>query len=234
MCAVATGRVDVVTPCYNAEKFVADTLRSLEAQTLPAWNVTVVDDGSTDGTVEVVAEFVNRDKRVTLVRQPANRGMTPLRNLGARAASSPSTSSFWTPTTRWSRRCWPPPPESLDAHPEVSALCTRHSYIGPAGEDLGAEPGDWPWARCVPSRWWIRMLPGDEPVTPFESIFIVAVMLPSITVMLADRLLLPPAGGTRPSVTVVKIRTCSYGSLSRAPFTIFPASWSTIAATRAR
>lgn len=62
--------VSVIIPCYNAERYVAQSVKSVLDQTRPALEVIVVDDGSTDGSAEVVARF--RDP-VRLIRQE-NRG----------------------------------------------------------------------------------------------------------------------------------------------------------------
>ncbi|HEX5632504.1 MAG TPA: glycosyltransferase, partial [Gemmatimonadales bacterium] len=76
-------RVSVVVPTYNREAFIGRTLRSVLAQTSPAHEVIVVDDGSTDGTEAVVAAF---GAAVRYVRQP-NAGVAAARNHGARLAA---------------------------------------------------------------------------------------------------------------------------------------------------
>ncbi|MFC5299822.1 glycosyltransferase family 2 protein [Azospira restricta] len=65
--------VSVITPAYKAEKTIAETIRSVQAQTYPDWEMLVVDDGSPDGTAGVVAQFALEDPRVRLIRQ-ANAG----------------------------------------------------------------------------------------------------------------------------------------------------------------
>lgn len=61
--------VSVIIPSYNAADYIAQTLESVLAQTLPDIEVIAVDDGSTDTTREVVAKFANRDSRVALIEQ---------------------------------------------------------------------------------------------------------------------------------------------------------------------
>jgi teichuronic acid biosynthesis glycosyltransferase TuaG len=66
--------VSVVTPAWNAAAFVAETIASVRAQTLGDWEMWVVDDASTDDTAAMVERAAQDDRRVRLVRQPANAG----------------------------------------------------------------------------------------------------------------------------------------------------------------
>jgi len=78
----------VVIPAYNVESDVAECLDSVLDQSYTALDVVVVDDGSTDGTAAVVAQYVRRDERVRLVRQ-ANAGPGAARNTGVRHSRGP-------------------------------------------------------------------------------------------------------------------------------------------------
>jgi glycosyltransferase involved in cell wall biosynthesis len=71
--------VAVVTPAYNVARFIGDTIASVVAQSYQDWAMTVVDDGSTDETADVVAGCA--DRRVHLIRQ-ANAGVSAARNHG--------------------------------------------------------------------------------------------------------------------------------------------------------
>ncbi len=75
-------RISVVIPTYNRRATLPRALDSVLAQTLPAVEIIVVDDGSTDGTGEWLATAY---PRVRLLRQP-NRGVSAARNAGIAAA----------------------------------------------------------------------------------------------------------------------------------------------------
>ncbi|MEN0112109.1 MAG: glycosyltransferase family A protein [Planctomycetota bacterium] len=77
----------VVIPTYNREAYVGATLASLAAQRLGDWELIVVDDGSTDGTLAVVEGFAETQPgRVRVLRQEHG-GCAAARNRGARAAA---------------------------------------------------------------------------------------------------------------------------------------------------
>ncbi|OJZ17455.1 MAG: glycosyl transferase [Thiobacillus sp. 65-29] len=75
-------RFSVVIPAFNAAATLAHAIESVRAQSWPAHEIIVVDDGSTDATAEVARRFAD----VRLIRQ-ANSGVSVARNAGAAAAS---------------------------------------------------------------------------------------------------------------------------------------------------
>ncbi len=82
--------VSVITPTRNRLKLLQETLDSVAAQTLADWEHLVVDDGSDDGTPELMESRAAADPRVRyLVRQGPCSGANVCRNLGIRAARAP-------------------------------------------------------------------------------------------------------------------------------------------------
>ncbi len=91
--------VSVIIPVYNGARFIAETLKSILAQTAPPAEVIVVNDGSTDNTVSVVEEFGDS---VTLISTP-NGGECAARNTGASRAKGNwlafcDADDLWLPT----------------------------------------------------------------------------------------------------------------------------------------
>lgn len=74
--------VSVVIPCYNAEAFVAEAVASVWEQTYPVEEVVCIDDGSTDGTLEVLRSLQERSKALFVVLSQPNGGPSAARNLG--------------------------------------------------------------------------------------------------------------------------------------------------------
>ena len=77
---MSTPFFSVLLPVYNAESFIARALRDLLAQTFHDFEIIVVDDGSSDGTAEVVSCIP--DQRIRLISLPSNRGLVSALNAG--------------------------------------------------------------------------------------------------------------------------------------------------------
>lgn len=77
--------VSVVVPVYNVERFVAAAIESVFAQSFSDWELVIVDDGSKDGSWEIVQKYTI-DERVRLLRNDRNLGQFPTHNRGAEAA----------------------------------------------------------------------------------------------------------------------------------------------------
>ncbi len=90
--------VSVVIPAYNAEKYLAETIRSVLDQTYNSYEVIVVDDGSSDGTLEVARSFEPRIKALA----KSNGGPASARNLAIRNSRGAyiaflDSDDLWTP-----------------------------------------------------------------------------------------------------------------------------------------
>ncbi len=71
--------------CYNHEKYVTDTLKSIVAQTNTDWECIIVNDGSTDNSSVVIKEFILDREKFTFIEQE-NKGVSVARNLAAKHA----------------------------------------------------------------------------------------------------------------------------------------------------
>ena len=83
--------VSVITPAYNVEPCRGESIDSALRQTERRFELIVVDDGSTDGTADVVRAKAATDSRVRMV-STANGGSAAARNAGLAAATAPLVS----------------------------------------------------------------------------------------------------------------------------------------------
>lgn len=130
---VPSPSVSVAIPAYQAERWLAETLDAVLAQTSPPDEVVVVDNGSTDATADVAQEF---DAPVRLVRQRSNRGPAAAYNRaidesrGDYVAMCPAD-DLWEPHKLELQR------EALSARPDVDVA------FG-AARSFGSEERDFP------------------------------------------------------------------------------------------
>jgi len=78
--------ISIVTPMYNGEKFVSQTIESVLAQTYRNWEMVIVDDGSKDNSAAIVANYAEKDSRIRLIQQ-SNSGSAAARNHALREAN---------------------------------------------------------------------------------------------------------------------------------------------------
>lgn len=128
-------QVSIITPTYNCARFIEETIKSVQAQTLTDWEMIISDDCSTDNTKEVIAPYLASDSRIKYICNDKNSGAAITRNNALRIASG-----------RWiafldSDDLWLP--EKLER--QISFMETNdyaftyHEYseISEDGEDLG-------------------------------------------------------------------------------------------------
>ncbi|MFL5920418.1 MAG: glycosyltransferase family 2 protein [Gaiellaceae bacterium] len=117
--------VSVVMPVYNAEKFLPEALESVLAQDYAPFEVIVIDDGSTDGTAQVVERY----PEVTCIRQE-NAGASAARNTGIAAATGEWVANVdgddWVPSTKLTVQMG-----YVQQHPEVVCVLGRQEWIDP-------------------------------------------------------------------------------------------------------
>lgn len=77
--------ISVIVPVYQAEKYVDRCIRSIVRQTYPEIEIIIVDDGSTDRSLQICQEWEKKDPRIRTVHQE-NRGVSAARNTGLQEA----------------------------------------------------------------------------------------------------------------------------------------------------
>lgn len=78
-------KFSVIIPVYNVEAYLRDCLDSVLKQTFADWEAVCVNDGSTDGSADILNEYAARESRLKVITQP-NGGLSVARNTGIKAA----------------------------------------------------------------------------------------------------------------------------------------------------
>lgn len=130
-----TPRVSVITSVYNGLPYLPEAVESILDQSLSDYEYLVVDDGSTDGSWDVLTELARRDRRMRLLRNPANAGFARSQNRALESACGRYVAcqdqDDISEPTRLERQV-----AFLEAHPEVGALGTWPAFIDEGGRPL--------------------------------------------------------------------------------------------------
>ena len=78
--------ISIITPNYNASKYIAATIESVQKQTYSNWELLIVDDCSSDNSVEIIKTFQKNDARIKLLELTQNAGPAIVRNEGIKQA----------------------------------------------------------------------------------------------------------------------------------------------------
>lgn len=127
--------VSIVVPSYNVQATIRETLESVFAQTYADFEVIVINDGSTDRTLEVVAEFTDPRLRVYSYE---NGGLPVARNRGidrarGRYLTFLDADDLWTPDKVADQVA------ALDAHPRAGAVYSWTSFLQSDGQALSPD-----------------------------------------------------------------------------------------------
>ncbi len=86
MCNKEDKLISIVVPVYNAERFLEETVRTVQSQTYQAWELLLVDDCSNDESRNIALRMTEQDARVRLICQETNQGAARARNRGMQEA----------------------------------------------------------------------------------------------------------------------------------------------------
>lgn len=74
--------VSIITPVYNAEQFLSETIKSIKCQTYSNWELLLVDDCSKDNSAKIIKQFAKSDDRIKYIKLEKNSGASVSRNTG--------------------------------------------------------------------------------------------------------------------------------------------------------
>lgn len=127
--------ISVVVPVYNGQEFIKTTIQSVIMQSYPHWEMLIIDDGSTDGTKEVVKGYLE-DSRIKYFYQK-NRERAAARNQGIHFSSGQYI-AFLDADDAWLPDKLEVQVDYLKHHPEVRLCFTNYFLIDTGGILTGA------------------------------------------------------------------------------------------------
>ena len=129
-------KISVIIPTYNAEATILETLQSLGQQTLADFEILVINDGSTDRTLEVLKGFCDKRLRVFSFE---NAGATVARNRGIARAGGEFI-AFLDADDLWSADKLEWQLAALEQHPEAGVAYSWTAFIDEQGQFLYKQP----------------------------------------------------------------------------------------------
>lgn len=80
-------KVSIITPVYNSEKFIEESIKSVLSQTYTNWEMILVDDCSKDSSKSIISKYVEIDERIKYVKLDKNSGAAVARNTAIEMAT---------------------------------------------------------------------------------------------------------------------------------------------------
>ena len=85
--SVLSPQLSVIMPVYNGEKYLAEAIESILAQSFTDFELLIVDDASGDGSAQIIRSYERRDNRIRFIQLEQNMGVADARNRGIAAAT---------------------------------------------------------------------------------------------------------------------------------------------------
>jgi glycosyltransferase involved in cell wall biosynthesis len=131
--------VCVLMAVHNGEKYLRPAVDSILSQTFKDFIFLIIDDGSTDGSPQILKQYASIDSRIQLITQP-NAGLTRTLNIGLKTATSEfiarmDSDDIALPTRLESQVAF------LREHPEISLVGSNVEFIDPQGCPINPKPG---------------------------------------------------------------------------------------------
>jgi glycosyltransferase involved in cell wall biosynthesis len=156
--------VSVIMPAFNVAPYIGAAIESVIAQTMPDWELLIVDNGSTDSTAAIVEAFTGTDRRVRLLRQTRG-GISAARNTAMREATGEffallDSDDLWEPSYLAAEFA------IFAEYPDVDIVTGNGWFLG--GRLHGRPARPWPDTRPQPT---LANILADE-----TSVFIMSIM----------------------------------------------------------
>ncbi len=129
-------KVSVVMPVYNGENYLEECVQSVLRQSFKDFEFIIVDDASTDNTVNILKTFAKKDKRVRIIPNLRNLGMYPSLNKALRAAKGEYVARMDHDDISEQKR-FEKQVAFLDENPEIALVGTWATIIDEKGKVVG-------------------------------------------------------------------------------------------------
>lgn len=132
--AMSAPAISILLPAYNCSLYIAQTIDSLLGQTFTDFELLIINDGSTDGTEQVILSY--KDTRIRYLKNEGNKGLVFTLNRGIQEAAGTyiarmDADDIAMPTRLQLQKQW------LDEHPNTAAIACTIRFIDGKGKEQG-------------------------------------------------------------------------------------------------
>lgn len=127
--------ISIVMPVYNSEKYIEEAISSVIEQSYSYWELLIVNDGSTDGSAQLINKYMERDQRIKLIDKKENEGVALARNCAIKAAQGDYI-CFLDSDDVWEKNKLEIQISYMKKK-DVSFSCTSYSIINEKGDKVG-------------------------------------------------------------------------------------------------
>lgn len=125
-------KVSIILPTYNGAKYLSDSIESIINQTFADWELIIVNDCSTDNTLEIIQKFADNDKRIKIINNPVNKKLPASLNVGFSYAKGQYFT--WTSDDNlYKPEALKKMVQYLDLHPQADLISMNSDYIDENG-----------------------------------------------------------------------------------------------------
>ncbi|GLI56779.1 glycosyl transferase [Propionigenium maris DSM 9537] len=126
--------VSIIMPCYNVKKFLEEAIVSVLEQTYKNYELIVIDNGSTDGSLDIIHRYEIEHEKIKIFKADKNRGVVGARNIGIRAAQGKyiaflDSDDVWH-SDKLSRQI------GFMEENAINLSCTNYNIISEEGDDI--------------------------------------------------------------------------------------------------
>lgn len=126
--------ITIIVPCFNAQNTIKETIESVLKQTYKNYELLIINDGSTDNSVEVCSSYAHSDNRISII-SINNHGVSVARNTGIQHAQGEYI-AFLDSDDLWQPNKLEQQINFMNSHPEVGVCFSKVEFISETGQEL--------------------------------------------------------------------------------------------------
>lgn len=146
---MATPKISVILPSYNGERYIAQSIQSIIDQTETDWELIIVNDCSTDKTLQICEDFAKKDKRIHIVSNKINSKLPASLNIGFALAKGKYLT--WTSDDNYYKsNALKNMSEYLDKHPKTDLVSMGFDFVDENNNFMYSFESCFKYKRCQP------------------------------------------------------------------------------------